>query len=71
MTAFQIQHTAKSIQITLDKSFFSEEELLKMLTFIRVEYLAKKINFDKDIEILGDEIKKDWWTKNKHRFIEE
>ena len=57
--------------MTIDKSFFNEEELLKMLSFLRVEYLAKKIDFNEDIEMLGDEIKRDWWAKNKHRFIKE
>ncbi len=71
MTAFQVQHNAESVQVTFDKKYFSADELLKLLNFLRVEFLAKKINFGEDIEALGKEIKEDWWLKNKHRFIKE
>ena len=71
MTAFQIQHTADSLQVTFDKKYFSEDELLKILNYLRVEFLARKIDFDQDIEAFGEEIKRDWWVANKHRFIQE
>lgn len=68
MTAFKVQHSAESVQVTFDKKYFSDDELLKLLNFLRVEFLAKKINFGEDIEALGNEIKQDWWLKNKDRF---
>ena len=71
MTAFHVQHSPESVQVTFDRKYFSEDELLKLLNFLRVEFLAKKINFGEDIETLGKEIKQDWWLKNKHRFIKE
>ena len=71
MTPFQVQHSKESVQVTFDRKYFSEDELLKLLNFLRVEFLAKKINFSDDIEALGKEIKQDWWLKNKHRFIKE
>lgn len=60
MTAFQVQHTAETVQVVFDKNYFSEEELLKILSLLRLEFLAKKIDFDEDIEALGTEIKRDW-----------
>jgi hypothetical protein len=45
--------------------------LLKILNFLRLEFLAKKIDFDEDIEALGVEINRIWWLKNKARFIKD
>jgi hypothetical protein len=71
MTTFQVQHTAETMQVSFDKKYFSDEELLKILNFLRLEFLAKKIDFDDDIEALGAEIKSNWWLKNKTRFIKD
>lgn len=71
MTAFQIQNTPDSLQLTLDKKYFKEEELLMIMNYLNVEFLARKIDFDQDIEDFGEEIKRDWWSTNKGRFIEE
>ncbi len=71
MTAFQVQHTAETMQVVFDKKYFSDEELLKILNFMRLEFLAKKIDFDEDIEELGAEINRNWWLKNKTRFIKD
>ena len=71
MTALRIQQNEDSIQVTLDKKYFSEEELLQVLNFLNIEILAKKVGFQEDLENLGEEIKQNWWTANKHRFITE
>jgi hypothetical protein len=71
MTAFLIQHTPESLHLTLDKNYFKEEELLQIMNYLKVEFLARKIDFDQDIEDLGEEIKQGWWEANKNRFIEE
>ena len=71
MVAFDVKNTVDTVQITLDKKMFSEEEVLKMLSYLRIEFLAKKVDFDDSIEALADDIKKDWWEKNKNRFIKE
>lgn len=70
MTAFQVQNTPDTLQIIVDKKYFNDEELLKILNYLRVEFLAKKIDFDEDLETFGEEIKQDWWNVNKGRFIE-
>lgn len=71
MTAFQVQNTPETLQVIVDKKYFNEEELLRILNYLRVEFLAKKIDFDEDLEAFGEEIKQDWWSANKGRFIEE
>ncbi|MBN8682547.1 MAG: hypothetical protein J0L99_07835 [Chitinophagales bacterium] len=71
MTALRIQQNEDSIQVTLDKKYFSEEEVLQVLNFLNIEILAKKADFQEDIEQLGEEVKQNWWIANKHRFIAE
>jgi hypothetical protein len=57
--------------ISIDKSMFDKEWLVKLLENLRVEELARKFDFDESIETLGEEIKANWWEKNKKRFINE
>lgn len=47
MTALRIQQNEDSIQVTLDKKYFSEEEVLQVLNFLNIEILAKKPTFRK------------------------
>ena len=44
--------------------------MLNLVEKIRLEYLAQKVDFDESIENLGEEIKDDWWQKNKSRFVD-
>ena len=57
--------------VSIDKSCMDKEILMQMLERIRLEYLARKVDFDDEIEGLGEEITSDWWKKNKGRFIDE
>jgi hypothetical protein len=57
--------------ISIDKAVFDKEWLLKLLENLRIEELTQKFDFDEDVEDLGEEIKADWWAKNKQRFINE
>ena len=45
MTAFQVQHNAESVQVTFDKKYFSNDDLLKLLHFLHLELPAKKKHF--------------------------
>ncbi len=64
-----LQSTAESFIISIDKNFMDKAFLMKLLDKIWIEYLAQKINFNESIEDLGEEIKQDWWQKNKARFL--
>ncbi len=69
MQAIDLQTTDDKFLLTIDKTFIDKEFLLRLIENIRLEYLARKVDFDESIEYLGDEIKEDWWQKNKSRFI--
>lgn len=55
--------------ISIDKKMIDKEVLMGFLDNLRLEFLAQKVNFDEDIEALGEEIKEEWWKNNKDRFI--
>lgn len=71
MTGIQLNTQNDKYLISIDKSMFDKEWLVKLLENLRVEELARKFDFDESIETLGEEIKADWWEKNKKRFINE
>ena len=71
MTGIQLNTQNDKYLISIDKSMFDKEWLVKLLESLRVEELARKFNFDESIETLGEEIKGEWWAKNKNRFINE
>ena len=49
MKAIELTSNPSNFIISLDKTFFDKETLLTLLERFRIEYLAKKINFDKAI----------------------
>ncbi len=71
MDALDIKNTPETLQITLDKRFFDEKFLLETVEYLRMEYLAQKVDFDESIEDLGREIKRGWWQRNKGKYIQE
>lgn len=71
MTSIHLDTQDDKYLISLDKASFDKEWLMGLIERLRVEELARKFNFDEDIEQVGEDIKKDWWNKNKSRFINE
>ncbi|MCP1385348.1 hypothetical protein [Runella salmonicolor] len=71
MTSIHLDTLEDKYLISLDKSSFDKEWLMGLIERLRMEELAHKLNFDEGIEQLGEEIKSDWWNKNKQRFINE
>ncbi len=71
MTSINLDTQNDRYLISIDKAVFDKEWLLKLLENLRIEELTQKFDFDEDVESLGEEIKADWWAKNKQRFINE
>jgi hypothetical protein len=69
MEALDIRNTPETLQITLDKRFFDEKFLFDTVEYLRMEYLAQKVNFDESIEELGREAKRTGWQRNKRKYI--
>jgi molybdate-binding protein len=71
MTSIHLDTQDDKYLISLDKASFDKEWLMDLIERLRMEELARKFNFDEDSEQLGEDIKSDWWNKNKSRFINE
>jgi len=69
MQAIDLQTTDDRFLISIDKNLVDKEFLLDLIEKSRLESLVRKVDFDESIEDLGEEIKADWWRKNKDRFI--
>lgn len=70
MEAVHFESSANRYVISLDKQAINQDVMLRMIEWLNVESLAQKAGVDDEsLEQLADEIKADWWAKNKHRFI--
>jgi len=71
MTSIHLDTQDDKYLISLDKASFDKEWLMGLIERLRMEELARKFDFDEDSEQVGEDIKSDWWNKNKSRFINE
>ncbi len=70
MQEFSIQSIGNQVVITMERSFVGIDFLNKLFERLRVEELIKKANFSDDIIGVATEIKQEWWTRNKERYLE-
>ncbi len=57
MEAISINTTSEKFVISLDKGLFQADYVLNLVEKLRMEHLAQSVNFGKDIEDIGIEIK--------------
>ena len=69
MKSITIDSSDDRFIISIDKNLINKDLLLQFVDNLRLEFLARKVDFGKDIEDLGEEIKEHWWKENKDRFI--
>ena len=69
MQGFSIQSTGNQVVITMERSFVDIDFLNKLFERLRVEELIKKANFSDDIIEMATEMKREWWTRNKERYL--
>lgn len=70
MDAISIKQTKQSVVIKLDKSVFDAAYISNLLTQIRTEYLVQQADFDESIEDIAEEIKTNWWAKNRQSILD-
>ena len=71
MNPITIEDQDNQFLIRIDKDMLEKETLVELLHRINIEDLTKRADFSEDIEQFGEEIKADWWSKNKSRWIKE
>ena len=71
MTTIQLDTQPDKYLISIDRSAVDRQWLVQLIDRLRMEELAAQFDFGEDVEALGEQIKADWWAKNKSRFIHE
>lgn len=69
MKAISVETVGDEFVIKLNKNSIDEGFVIDLIGRLRREQLVKEVGFDSDIEALGEEIKKEWWQKNKARLL--
>ncbi len=69
MKAITVDTLEDRFVISVDRSLIQKDSLLQFVENLRVEILARRVNFDDQLEKLDEEIKQSWWEDNKDRFI--
>lgn len=71
MEVFEVESRENKLIITIDKSSVDKVFLTNLLNRLRIEQLIKKAKFDEGILDLSKKIKKEWWAKNKKKYLED
>ena len=69
MTGISLSSTDQHFLLTIDKNMVTKAAIERLIARIRLEYLAEQADFDASIEEVGEEMKADWWAKNKARLL--
>ena len=69
MTGISLSSTDQHFLLTIDKNMVTKAAIERLIARLRLEYLAEQANFDASIEEVGEEMKADWWPKNKARLL--
>ena len=69
MKSISIDSNDDMFVVSIDKNLINKDLLLYFIDNLRTELAARRVNFGEDLEQFGEEIKEDWWRKNKDRFI--
>jgi hypothetical protein len=67
--SIQVKSTVSHYNISIDRKALNKSALLRFVKLLRLETLANSANLPKEIEPIGDQIKRDWWKKNKKNFL--
>ena len=70
MVNISVTTQADEMIIRLNKKSFNKKFLANMLKRLRLEELAQRAGFQKEVVTLGEQIKKDWWKENGESFLQ-
>jgi len=64
------QTTNEIVNLTFSKEFLSVPELVRLIETLRIKELISKSQVTQDDIIkLDEDLKANWWNKNKDRFL--
>ena len=65
-----VEATDAGMRVTIPNDEVPPERVNFFVDWLRLEAVARRSGLSEaDADRLAEEIKADWWTKNKHRFI--
>lgn len=67
MQGLLIENLEDSYKLSFDKRYFEEKEFNEIIRIFELEYLSKKVNFDKKFLNFGKSIKKSLWQKEAQK----
>ena len=63
--------TDNTVNLSFSKELLSSSELVRFIETLRVKELLSKSQLSvEDVEKLDDELKDNWWKKNKDHFLD-
>ena len=65
----ELETTKEHYIISVDKNAVNQDTIHDLINRLRLEYLLEKADFQEDINSIGDEIKANWWQKNKEDIL--
>ncbi len=71
MSAIVLENQSDQFLVRIKKDTIDKETLVHLLNSLKTEDLSNRAEIDEGIEELGEEVKADWWSKNKQRWIDE
>jgi hypothetical protein len=69
MAVYTIKNTRKRCFLSIDRSKVNAAAIAGILDGLRAEELVRKADFPDDAAKIGGEIKKEWWKRNKERYL--
>lgn len=65
-----VERTETDVRVTIPKNAVPPKQLNAFLDWLRLEEIAQRSGLsEEDADRIADEIKAEWWTANKDRFI--
>ena len=69
MKSITVESNENDFLIRIDKDLIDKDLLIELVDRFRLETLIRKADISEDIEDIGEEIKAEWWERNKDRIL--
>lgn len=69
MDSISVKSSKDKVTVTFDKNILNLDILIKFIERLEIEEKAKKISFSPEVIQIAEEIKNQWWQKNKVKFL--
>ena len=65
-----VQVTEENVNIVFSRNLINDKDLLEFIEKVRLKNIISKSQLtEEDVENLDNELKSNWWKKNRDRFL--